>query len=786
MNKLRELLRTNRWFAAVLLLELAVLATLAASLFGAPYKLQLAPADFANDYPQIAALNEDGTAFQIWNNSKDFTPPVDKDITFSTTGSAMRSGAYEVTVQYFSCQTPDAPTFNALHSAGTLKFSSAGNPSAISADVLTLDDCHRTVTTRLWVGYGAKMQDLTATLTYTEGQLYLYAITLTEQPIYRMTRLVSYLVLAALLNFVLLLLFARGDAEALARRRKLAVPLILAGITVVACLPLFSNYLYFGHDIDYHLQRISAMAAELSYGQFPVRMTTDSLNGYGYANSLCYCELFLTLPALLYNAWLPLRTCYQIYIFAVTLSTALIAYFSFAKITASRKLGLLGSKLYTLSCYRLVCTYIRASVGEYTAITFLPLVLVGLYNMYTTEKPRFAQWAPMAFGMAALVQCHLLSCELIALLLVVFCLLRLRDTLRPARLLAWIKAALLAVALSAWYFFPFLISTHEINLMVNGPLIGKIQNQGTYLVQLFSPFGPGFAGADSGTNPDMTLSFGLPLIVGLAVVLYCLLRRESWHSRDTLRRLQTAFGFAALATLLSMHAFPWDSFHNWFGRTVGKLVGLFQYPWRFLSLATALLCLAVVLAVQLLKEKSPRLAKGTALTLAACALLMIGVMQTQMLRGQGEYAYNTFRKMDPTPSTGVGEYLIDGTSAYETIWAQPKPGSDDLQLISYEKRSGKAYLTVENDGADAEISVPIFNYGHYTAVDEATGTQYAIGTGENARVTLTIPAGYTGTITIAYHAPAYWRGFELLSALALLASIAWAVPHRRKHTKQYA
>ena len=97
------------------------------------------------------------------------------------------------------------------------------------------------------------------------------------------------------------------------------------------------SYLYFGHDIDYHLQRISAMAAELSYGQFPVRMTTDTLNGYGYANSLCYCELFLTLPALLYNAWLPLRTCYQIYIFIVTLATAIIAYYSFGKITASRK-----------------------------------------------------------------------------------------------------------------------------------------------------------------------------------------------------------------------------------------------------------------------------------------------------------------------------------------------------------------------------------------------------------------------------------------------------------------
>jgi len=103
-----------------------------------------------------------------------------------------------------------------------------------------------------------------------------------------------------------------------------------------------------------------------------------------------------------------------------------------------------------------------------------------------------------------------------------------------------------------------------------------------------------------------------------------------------------------------------------------------------------------------------------------------------------------------------------------------------MQLLSYEKRGGKAYLEVENDGEAADISVPIFNYGHYHAVDEATGEEYPLGTGENARITLNIPAGYTGTIMIAYQAPAYWRGFELVSALALLGSIAWGVSRRKK------
>ena len=169
--------------------------------------------------------------------------------------------------------------------------------------------------------------------------------------------------LFAAADAALLLLFAHVGERGAARRRALRLPLALAGITLLACLPLFSNYLYFGHDLEFHMQRIAAMAAELSYGQFPVRLTTTTLNGYGYASPLCYCELFLLLPALLYNLWLPLRTCYQVYLFAVTLATCLIAYFSFAKITASRRLGLLGA----LSCCW-VCTASTPATGPASGI----------------------------------------------------------------------------------------------------------------------------------------------------------------------------------------------------------------------------------------------------------------------------------------------------------------------------------------------------------------------------------------------------------------------------------
>ena len=79
------------------------------------------------------------------------------------------------------------------------------------------------------------MQDLTATVTYDQGQLYIYSITLTEQPIYRAARLLCFLVLFATADAALLLLFAHVGERGAARRRALRLPLALAGITLLAC-----------------------------------------------------------------------------------------------------------------------------------------------------------------------------------------------------------------------------------------------------------------------------------------------------------------------------------------------------------------------------------------------------------------------------------------------------------------------------------------------------------------------------------------------------------------------
>lgn len=242
------------------------------------------------------------------------------------------------------------------------------------------------------------------------------------------------------------------------------------------------------------------------------------------------------------------------------------------------------------------------------------------------------------------------------------------------------------------------------------------------------------------------------------------------------KHLYTATGFAVLTLVLSLHAFPWDFVEGWFGPAVGKVVGMFQFPFRFLSLGTLLLCAAALFALQLLPERRAALA---AAGLVCAALLTASITETNIMSAQGESSYATYNQNATINSVGTAEYLIDGTSSYEAIWAQPKPASGDLHLVSYEKREGVAYVSVENDGGEAAISLPIYNYGNYYAADES-GAPFAITSGENMRIVLTIPAGYTGTIHVRYHAPGYWRAFEALSAVSLLGVIGCGAFARRK------
>ena len=95
------------------------------------------------------------------------------------------------------------------------------------------------------------------------------------------------------------------------------------------------------------------------------------------------------------------------------MATCLISYYCFKIMSGKRNTAVIGSALYTASMYRIIDIYIRSSVGEYSAITFLPLIACGLWKIFTedTNSEDYSKnWIMPVIGYSGIINTHILTC----------------------------------------------------------------------------------------------------------------------------------------------------------------------------------------------------------------------------------------------------------------------------------------------------------------------------------------------------------------------------------------
>jgi len=158
---------------------------------------------------------------------------------------------------------------------------------------------------------------------------------------------------AAVLGGVLTVLLALAWDERPAGKQRRRDALCVVMIALFASMPLLFKGVYEGHDLFFHLNRIEGIAAGLREGQFPVRIHSSTLLGYGYAAPQFYPEFFLYIPALLRNLGVSLAACVRVFELLINLAAASVCYMSAKAIFDSRRIALGASALYTLCSYRI-------------------------------------------------------------------------------------------------------------------------------------------------------------------------------------------------------------------------------------------------------------------------------------------------------------------------------------------------------------------------------------------------------------------------------------------------
>lgn len=585
-------------------------------------------------------------------------------------------------------------------------------------------------------------------------------------------------------GLVLIVFLCYDRQYGISGQRKLTIFFLLL-ITYLASLPQLHTYVLGGADLTYHLQRIEGVKDGLLGGQFPVRIEPEWLYGHGYANGIFYCNTLLYLPALLRLAGFDMTISYHLFAICLNFATTFISWYCFAKIFRDERIGWMCSALYTLSIFR-ICRFVMvATVGEGSAITFLPLVFYGMYRIFTEDpedKSYRTAWLPVAFGYAGLMQTHVLTCEMTVFVTVLVCAVCIRRIFRSAVFVALVKGVLGAVGLSLWYLVPFLdyFLTQDMHIRhVSGR---TIQERGLYFRQLFVnswSAGTREALAQKGLVDVEPMSPGWLCLFALAVFFLfwlCGLLRGDRDDAPVCGKRQAAKFSALMAVLLlfmTLRVFPWDWIQER-GAVMASLVSVLQFPYRFMGWAMVFLVMVFGFLLWKYREKKGVYLVGAILTVASILSASV-YMMNHVIREEPHMNLYNEEGMGCGYVSGA-EYLVEGTNNLLLTFTGPTAG-EGVRISNYGKRYLHAVLSCVNESAEKSyVELPLLLYKGYQA-HSVSGETLEIVHGDNHKLRVLLPAGFDDILEVRFVSPVSWRISEIVSWVSF-GVILWALIRR--------
>lgn len=581
---------------------------------------------------------------------------------------------------------------------------------------------------------------------------------------------VSYEPLILAMLYILYVRFLKKGS----RDDNAVIMLVLLG-AVFASYPLFSGTIGFGHDLNFHLYRIEGIKDGILSGQFPVRIHPTHNNGYGYITASVYPELFLYFPAVLRIFGLSPVMAYNTFLFGVNVATALIMYYSAKGMSKSKYVGLIASIIYTLSTWRVMNLYYRAAIGEALAMVFFPLVIYGLYCLLKGDKKK---WWVLALGCTGVYQSHVISTVFVVITIIAAVLMFIKNFISDRRWLGFFKAGVLTVLLNLWYLVSFITYYFGLDMAIRHTKENtEFFSNAIFPTQLFNIFNTNFGYSqllDKGMRSDMSLSLGVGVTICLVIgIAYFIFRKKKEIKNESF-----VFGILAFGVLLLFMAttlFPWELLQQ--NKLINMFAGTVRMPWRFLSLASPIFCIAAAIIIGAVSKSDMSKRIVIMVTCFVCAITFVswGTAYTTQLDPALKKGYAV------STSGAVGldnEYYVVGTNA-DRLTAEKYETSDGVKVDSYYKSGTNIEAEISGAKNGSYIEVPLLYYPGYSAKDN-NGNKLETEDGTNHVLRINLQNG-TDTVKIKYSGLWSFKLADAVTILTLLGMSALWFYHKRRN-----
>lgn len=583
---------------------------------------------------------------------------------------------------------------------------------------------------------------------------------------------------------------------------------VLAAAYLIGLVLLVWFFLPYGDDIAFHLQRLDALSQEftlgIDWGDFPFRIYTATLDGYGYASPLFYGDLFFYPFALLASWGISVYAAYRLMLIAMLVG----AYFSFRlmlrEVTASTKgLGFSLGLFYAVLSTTLYGEIVGSCVGRGFVLVFAPLAFAGFYRVLFTERPR--GWLLLAVGAGGTLLAHPINIVLLLAVLLFMLAVNWRHVSTHAVKQILLSAAV-AIAATLWYWLPMLEQMLSEALFVTSSVV---ENGKAALSDFTVPL-------EGVVLPTQVRSLVLPLLginapqrlykAGLLVPLIGLcavfLRRHAWRDRGQGSLFASLVAIVLLVIWFQTPLFPHDLLQG--------LLGVLQFPWRPFVFVEISMALLLAMAYDGPESESARTAKVSlqplrrAEGLLACAVSVLVLLYALVfvgfnLRGQlssfvadGRIVPLSERIPYMSSDIGSGEYVP------AALWSTDSPyydsarrwlyvdryladrgcvaTSSNSQMVLEVHRDGRSTLVDYSGACEGDvISVPLLMYKGYAAVDDATGEMLDVHEGDDGFVEVSVGSSAAGTIRVWYAGTFVQHASTAASFLFVVAAIGCGI-----------
>lgn len=423
--------------------------------------------------------------------------------------------------------------------------------------------------------------------------------------------------------------------------KKLLSYLIILFISIFACVPLFSKNMDIARDDGIqHICRLIGNFNTLKEGNlFPVIMS-DFCNGFGYSWNIFYSPLTAFLPLIFKIFCASFVTCLKLFMFFTMLLSGIFMYKLVYKISKSHKAGVISAIVYICAPYHLTDLYSRIAIAELASFVFLPIVFIGMHDLFykNTKQTYF-----IAIGAIGLILSH----NVIAVYTAVFCFIYLLINYKKLNNKNIIKSILINIAIillcTSFYWLPLLehyfATSYEVflpeRMFKNNTLIGSKLSLMDFFI----------------TKPyNMNFHIGIPIMIGIILALIYRKKIKIRYRKTIIMFL--IFGLTSI--VMSSKLFPFEY--------LPSSLKMIQFAWRMMEFATFFLSIVCGIVITMfINGNSKKEALVTILLIIYISIVIITSMTSV------EIPFNEENYLNPQPITSSTGRIHAGCATFEYL-----------------------------------------------------------------------------------------------------------------------